>query len=184
MKTCVTCIWEDFNEPLKKFILKRVQNEHDADDLLQEVFVKISVSLETLLDDDKLHAWIYRITRNIIVDYYRSKKSLEALPEDLVDPEEVTQNENANAEMAACLKGMIYQLPEKYKEALLLTEFQNFTQKELADKLGMSVSGAKSRVQRARSMLKEILLGCCSLEFDRFGNVIDYQQIQKNCKNC
>ena len=79
---------------------------------------------------------------------------------------------------------MINSLPEKYKQALILTEFQNLTQKELAERMGLSVSGAKSRVQRARIKLKELLLGCCSLEFDHYGNVIDYEHKCSDCKFC
>ncbi|MDA8226295.1 MAG: sigma factor-like helix-turn-helix DNA-binding protein [Desulfitobacterium hafniense] len=79
---------------------------------------------------------------------------------------------------------MVDSLPETYKQAILLTEFQNMTQKELSEKLGISISGAKSRVQRGRKMLKEMLLGCCQLEVDRRGNIIDYQHKNSECEYC
>ncbi len=91
---------------------------------------------------------------------------------------------SSNEEIVSCLKAMINHLPEKYKQAIILTEFQNLTQKELSERMGLSLSGAKSRVQRARSMLKETLLGCCHLEFDRLGNIIDYTHKTKDCKFC
>jgi len=64
-------------------------------------------------------------------------------------------------------------LPEPYRKALVLTELEGLTQQELADKVGISLSGAKSWVQRGRQQLKEMLTECCAFEFDRRGGVID-----------
>lgn len=88
-------------------------------------------------------------------------------------------------EIAVCLKAMIENLPEKYKKAILLTEFHNITQKELAAKMLISISGAKFRVQRGRKMLKNMLLSCCYFGFDRLGNVIDYTHKENaNTNDC
>jgi RNA polymerase sigma-70 factor (ECF subfamily) len=185
MSICLNHMWEEFSGPLKSFIMKRVPSEADADDLLQEVFVKIHNNIEELKDDYKINAWVYRITRNTIADYYRRNyKSIELLevPDDLIV--EADQDESPNTEIAACLKVMIDSLPEKYKEAIWLTEYENLTQKELGERIGISLPGAKSRVQRGREKLKEMLLGCCHLEFDRMGNVIDYQHNSAECKYC
>ncbi|MHB8125410.1 MAG: RNA polymerase sigma factor SigZ [Desulfitobacteriaceae bacterium] len=179
-------LWEEFRVPLKYFIKKRIPNEQDTEDILQEVFFKIHSNMGSLKDDNKIHVWIYRITRNAIVDYYRKQnnKSIELME----FTENLTNGQNddlsANGEIALCLKTMIDYLPEKYKQAITITEFQNLTQKDLSEKLGLSLPGAKSRVQRARAMLKETLLGCCHLEFDRLGNIIDYSHKTKNCKFC
>jgi RNA polymerase sigma-70 factor (ECF subfamily) len=70
MSICLNHMWEEFSGPLKSFIMKRVPSEADADDLLQEVFVKIHNNIEELKDDYKINAWVYRITRNTIADYY------------------------------------------------------------------------------------------------------------------
>jgi len=178
-------IWEEFNAPLKSFIRMRISSEEDAEDILQEVFIKIHNNIHNLDDDSKIHAWVYRITRNAIADYYRrSNKAIELseVPDDLaIEPDE---DLTFNFEIAACLKAMIESLPEKYKQALLLTEFENLTQKELSERMSLSLSGAKSRVQRSREKLKELLLGCCHLEFDRLGNVVDYQHKSNECKYC
>ena len=76
---------------------------------------------------------------------------------------------------------MVESLPADYREALILTEYEGLTQRALAERLGLSFSGAKSRVQRAREKLKAMLLDCCHFEFDRFGKIIDYQP---NCACC
>ncbi len=71
-------IWEELSVPLKSFIKKRIDNDTDADDILQDVFLKIHNSIGDLRDEDKIHAWVYRITQNAIIDYYRrSGKSIE-----------------------------------------------------------------------------------------------------------
>ncbi|MGE5458424.1 MAG: sigma factor-like helix-turn-helix DNA-binding protein, partial [Methanococcaceae archaeon] len=77
---------------------------------------------------------------------------------------------------------MIEELPDIYREALILTEFEGMKQKQLAESLGLSLPGAKSRVQRAREQLKQLLLDCCNFELDHFGNIIDYNQRNKCCK--
>lgn len=178
-------IWNDFNKPLKCFIKRHINNEQDADDILQNVFYKIQANVGNLKDFEKIHAWIYIITKNAITDFYRTQKhelSLVELPDEMVSDsqEEIT----ANHEVAQCLKTMVYSLPEKYKTAIILTEFQNLTQKELSMKLGLSVSGAKSRVQRARNKLKEKLLNCCSFELDHQGNIVNYKNKCDECKFC
>jgi RNA polymerase sigma-70 factor, ECF subfamily len=178
-------IWKEFSDRLKQFILYRVHSEHDADDILQDVFCKIHKNINQLKDDNTLQAWIYQITRNTIIDYYRHHKvmvELSQVPQEKLS-EPVTSLETPK-EMASCLKLMIDQLPEKYRQALTLTEFEGLTQKELAIKLGTSLSGAKSRVQRARKKLKETLLDSCQFEFDRLGNILDYQPKKACSRYC
>ncbi|AFQ44215.1 RNA polymerase sigma factor SigZ [Desulfosporosinus meridiei] len=185
MSTCINCVWEEFSLPLKRFIKKRVANEQDAEDIFQEIFLKIHKNIGGLMKENRLHAWIFRIAHNTIKDYYR-RNNLKLESTDLgEDLESNTAEEtSANTEIASCLKIMVESLPETYKQAILLTEFQSMTQKELSEKLGISLSGAKSRVQRGRKMLKEMLLGCCQLEIDSRGNIIDYKHKSSECKYC
>lgn len=181
----IESIWEEFSKPLKSFIGRRVKDDQDVDDVLQNVFYKIHNNIRSIREADRIHAWVYRIARNAITDYYRTQKSQGhtiELSEDMISENE--DDLTANEEIAQCLKQMIDHLPEKDKQAILLTEFQNLTQKELSERMGLSLSGAKSRVQRARSKLKEMLLGCCHLEFDRLGNVIEYKHKCSDCKFC
>lgn len=184
MSVCINEILKEFSIPLKRFISKRISNAQDIDDILQDVFIKIHNNSGSLKDETKIHAWVYRIARNAIVDYYRKKESVELveLPDDIAN--EIEEDLSYNGEIAACLKTMIEGLPEEYKQAIILAEFHNLTQKEISEKMGLSLSGAKSRVQRGRKKLKEMLLGCCQLEFDRMGNVIDYKHKNSECKYC
>ena len=178
-------IWHGFSDRLRLFILGRVRSEHDAEDILQDVFWKIHNNIHRLKQRDKLEAWIYQIARNTIIDYYRhqakSLSNISEMPEQEAGP---VAAEDRPDEVVACLKPMIDDLPEKYRQAIVLTEYENLTQKEMSHKLGLSLSGAKSRVQRAREKLKGTLLACCHFDFDRLGNILDYQPKEQTCRYC
>ncbi|CAM4462608.1 RNA polymerase sigma factor SigZ [Paenibacillus tarimensis] len=169
-------VWTSFHSPLHKFITGKTGDAAAADDILQDVFVKILKRLDTLQEEEKLRAWMYQITRNAIVDYYRKEKRLDELPDQLPDqlPEQFEPAENnLNQELSACLQPFLDQLPAKHREALVLTELNGYSQKEVSEMLNISYSGVKSRVQRGRQKLKDILEACCHFECDRYGNILD-----------
>jgi RNA polymerase sigma-70 factor, ECF subfamily len=166
-------LWRETHQALRTFILSKVKDEQETDDILQEVFLKIQLKLPQLKDGGKVVPWLYQIARNAIADNYREKKK--SIPAtDREEAEAVTDTSDRTHEFAQCIPGMIQALPEKYREAVYLTEIEGLTQKELAERLGLSISGAKSRVQRGREKLKEMLLQCCEIYTDAYGNVIDY----------
>ncbi len=168
--------WNALHDSLRIFIRKRVPNDESAEDLLQDVFLKIHMHIDALRDEERLESWVYQIARNLIIDYYRRQTLTmpweEAEP--LLPVEELPE-EDVRTELAPAVVAMARSLPEPYREALLLTDYQGVSQKELSARLGLSFSGTKSRVQRAREKLKQRLLDCCHFEFDRLGRVIDYQ---------
>jgi len=178
-------VWEEFHTPLQQFIRRRVSDEATAEDVLQDVFLKIHQHLEALKDVRKLEGWIYQITRNAIIDAYRGSRpttTLEAAEVlDLPDLPEELPDDDVVSELLPCVRAMVRNLPELDRQALVLTEYQGLTQRELAERLGLSFSGAKSRVQRAREKLRQQLLECCHFELDRRGHIIDYQP---RCQSC
>ncbi len=166
-------VWEEFSIGLKQFIFKRVPDDQSAEDILQDVFLKVHTHIDTLKDKDKLPSWIYSIARNAITDYYRYQQKaaiefpeISYLPDDPLD--------DVIRELIPCIKRMVDSLPGDYRQALILTEYEGLNQRELGERLGISFSGAKSRVQRAREKLRQQLLECCHFELDRRGHVIDY----------
>ncbi len=178
-------IWQEFSERLKSFILRRVRSEHDADDILQDAFGKIHANAGSLKQQDKLESWLYQITRNTITDYYRRQSNAPLDIADMPEPEASEEGPQEHLEeLTACLKPMIDSPPEKYRQAIVATEYEGLSQKELSQQLGMSLSGVKSRVQRSRERLKGTLLGCCHFEFDRLGKVINYQPKEPGCRYC
>lgn len=166
-------LWQLFYQPLKQFVVNRTGDPVAADDIVQDAFIKIHVNINTLKDNEKIKQWVYQITRNAIIDYYRRERSFEALPFDLPSNEE--EKPKISTQLASCMKPMIDQLPVKYREALTITELQGYTQAQLSLQLGISLSGAKSRVQRGRLKLKELLLACCHVDTDRLGHISDFE---------
>jgi RNA polymerase sigma-70 factor, ECF subfamily len=173
-------LWDRYCCRLLAFIRRRVADEHDAEDLRQEAFIRIHQGLCCLREWSRLEAWIYQVTRNLIVDYYRRRRPSAEIPEEL-PAEEMTMEEDPAVRLAGSLKEMIEELPDRYRQALLMTEYQGLSQKALAENLGISLSGAKSRVQRARAMLRDMFLACCHFELDRRGRIIDYHP---RCCSC
>ncbi len=169
-------IWQDYHRGLLNFIRHRVGNQEVAEDLLQDVFVKIHARLETLTEAERIRGWIYSIARNAIIDHYRTRKSSEPLPATLDGAApEPDEGDAVWRELEECLRPLIEYLPERYRTPLLLAELEGLPLKEVAGRLGLSLPNAKSRVQRGRAKLKEIIHACCQLEFDRRGKPISYK---------
>lgn len=171
-----SAIWNRFNGELEQFIVSKVSNKETAKDLLQDVFMKIHKNKHQLKTESKLTSWVYQITRNTIIDFYRSRK--EIIPEELnlKDTEE-----SKNNQFLGCLLPFVDQLPEKYQEAIRLTSLEGISQKDYAKKKGISYSAAKSRVQRGREKLKELFTACCDIESDKYGNIISDPKPDCNC---
>jgi RNA polymerase sigma-70 factor (ECF subfamily) len=168
MEILVQNDWKVLRRELRSFILKRVHDKAVADDLTQDVFLKVHASIDRLKHAEKLTAWIYQITRNTINDYFRKKsRSIDPL-----DIDWESDSNNLNECVASCLKDLILTLPEKYREALQLAELDQVSQLQLAERLGISYSGAKSRVQRARLLLKQKMDEVLVVKTDTYGNVI------------
>lgn len=178
----VETVWADFGDTLKRFILARVRDEQAAEDILQDVFLKIHAGISGLNDERRLQAWVYQITRNAITDYYRKPHYGHELPDDLPATED--DDNEAERQLALSLRAMVELLPDEYREALILDAFEGLPQKEIAERLGLSLSGAKSRIQRGREKLRELLLACCHFEFDQRGRVIDYYPHVDCCAGC
>lgn len=178
-------VWEAYYVPLRQFIRAQVRDEQQTDDLLQEVFLKIHIHLDTVRASEKVGNWLYQIARHVITDHYRLQHSRATIPlsddlaERLAIPEEAEENE-AVQRLLPYLITLVQRLPQLYRQALLLTEVEGLTQKALAEQLGLSFSGAKSRVQRARDQLRTFL-SCCQFAFDRRGHIIDYTPPLERC---
>jgi RNA polymerase sigma-70 factor (ECF subfamily) len=169
----------DLSGALRAFVRARAP-ESDVDDILQDSFIKIHDKIHTLKSEEKMVSWVYQIVRNTIVDHHRQRPRhapLEGNPE----PVEPAPADNRDTRVGRWLAGMVKTLPAPYAEAVRLVELEGVPQKSLGQKLGVSGSGAKSRVQRGRKMLKEALLRCCHLEFDRRGGVLATTPRQSNC---
>lgn len=186
----VTEIWESFNLELRNYVKRRVHDENLADDIVQDVFEKVIKNIQRLQEVENIQEYLYKITRNTVIDSFRARKLVfEEFEQYTVDSIDTTNQkdwkednsfESLNTIVSnRCIKPLIEKLPQKYKEAVIAAEINNMPQKELAEELNISYSGAKSRVQRGREKLKDLLQECCSFKYDMYGNLL--QSGQKNC---
>lgn len=176
--TTTNKLWQEYKLLLRSYIAKRVWDSEAVNDILQDVFLKAHASLHTVTSHGSVSAWLTRIAANAIVDHYRAQRTWEQLPAELPD---LGPEQNHIAELAPCLQPLIADLPEPYRLALVLSEIEGLKQKEVAKRLGLSHSGAKSRVQRGRKMLRDLLFEHCDIATGKNG-IIDYEPRKKKIK--
>jgi RNA polymerase sigma factor (SigZ family) len=164
----------EFAGRLRAFIRKRVSDPADAEDLAQEVLLKVFRARGSLRDPRKLEAWLYQTARTAVIDYYRRRRPADELPAGLTDESAVF--DEVGERMRRSVRRFLATLPELYRHPLSLAEFEGRSVAEIARELHLSESAVKSRLTRGRALLREKLLGCCRFEFDPFGKIIDFQQ--------
>ncbi|WP_108868887.1 sigma-70 family RNA polymerase sigma factor [Aquimarina aquimarini] len=174
MKNEINTIWVDLHEEIYRFILEKIKDEQITKDIHQEVFLKIQTKIHQLQHSSKLTSWVYQITRNTIFDHFRKVK-IKNLPIDDLDIPEVESDNFEYSKLSNCIAKKIENLTSIHKEVIVLTSFKNYSQKELAEHLKLSYSGTKSRVQKARRILKENILDCPNVESDNSGKLIDFE---------
>jgi RNA polymerase sigma-70 factor, ECF subfamily len=188
-------IWRQIHSGLRAFIAKRVANEADADDIVQDVWLKMQRGLDGVKDRSRLVSWIFQIARHAIIDHYRAPGRGRDMPAGLAEDLEAFQSSSSRqtaseesgrirAELAGCLRPMIDRLSGEYRQAVVLVDLEGLTQQEAATQLGLSLSGMKSRVQRGRRQLKGMLEACCTIELDRRRGVTDYDVRDRQDKSC
>lgn len=182
MKNDIESAWKGVATSLRGYLLSRVP-EGVVDDLLQDIFLKAFKQSGRLHEISNIEGWLFFIAKNAVIDHYRTTRPTEELPGDLEKTEDEPSIEEESG-LRAAFRNLVENLPQPYRDALILTEYQGLTQKDLAERDGISLSAAKSRVQRGRQKLKEAILSCCELDFDRRGKVIDCQPKQGQGCEC
>jgi len=174
---CTEKLWREHHGALRAFIQKRGCSANIADDILQDVFVKVHTKLPAMNEPHKIRSWLYTTVKNHIADHFRTTAPCGDFPEDMANLHmETDATQKVVFELSSCLQPMIDQLPDPYRRALCLSDLQGLSRKDLAKREGISLSGAKSRVSRGRALLKELLADCCTLELDGRGMVYDYRR--------
>lgn len=167
-------LWHALSDELRAFLRSRVPSDSDADDLLQDVFVRVYENIDSLRQAGRVESWVYQIARNAVTDFYRRRGPFPAdAVEEVADPRiDPRSGANQNRVVGAWLSQAIDELPNTLRDAVRMYELDGLSQAEIADRLGLSLPGAKSRVQRGRRQLEKLLHENCQLELDRRGNVI------------
>ncbi len=166
-------------QTLRAFMGSRVRNASLADDLTQETLLRVETRLATLRHRERLEAWVFQIARHTIADHFRKARETEEFDEAahgplLAVPDSTlsTEDEALSGELRNYVRSVVDRLPPLYREAIRLIELEGVSQVELARRLGLSVSAAKSRVQRGRALLRKEMERCCHWETDRYGKVL------------
>lgn len=171
MNTCcnINEAIQDFYDALFAYALSKVREREQAEDIVQEVMYRFSKIYQNNTQVEHVRGWLYQTTRHVIADYFRSLSPSSELTEQMG----VTPDEGGELELEdELITQMIKLLPEDYGQPLLWSDIDNVSQKEIADKLGLKLSAAKMRVQRARKMLHEMFLECCEIVYDKNGNFV------------
>jgi RNA polymerase sigma-70 factor, ECF subfamily len=170
--------WAMFNRHLRAYVARRVDAAF-VDDILGDILLRVAEHRDQFDGAGNPLAWLYRVAGNLITDHYRrravEKKALQQAGAEAAGAD-TSDESDRYAELSRCLLPMIQQLPEDYRDALLLTDINGVTQAAAAAQLGVSVSGMKSRVQRGRDRLKQALHRCCEIEINNRGRLVDYAQ--------
>ena len=161
--------WRKHQAELRGFLVHRAGNAFDADDLLQEVFLKALLQGQDFCAIDNPRAWLFHVARNLLIDRLRLTKEQVPLPDDLC--EQSPAGFEPVDLLSQCLPRVLSELSCDDREAILLCDMQGMAQKDYADRLGVSLPAAKSRVQRARRRLRAQLADACQVTFDDQGNV-------------
>ncbi|WP_263772860.1 RNA polymerase sigma factor SigZ [Propionivibrio soli] len=166
---CLNKAWRAHKKEIRSFLVHRMGDAAAADDLLQELFLKALMLGRGFCDIDNRRAWLFQVARNLLVDRLRLEKDHAPLPDDVAaEP----LGEVAPVDLLShCLPRVLSELSPEDREAIVLCDIQGVTQKDFADRHGISLPGAKSRVQRARQRLQAQLVSACKVTFDEAGKV-------------
>lgn len=150
-------VYDRFKDKVARYICGKIPNEHDAEDLASDVFVKVFNGLSGF-DEKKasLSTWIYKITRNAVIDYYRTAKDICELPEELCFDENIEEN-MLNEEALRSLAGALDKLSQRERDIIILHYYNGETLKSIAGVMGISYSYIKLLHANALKVLREIM---------------------------
>ncbi|MGV2986359.1 RNA polymerase sigma factor SigZ [Vibrio sp. E150_011] len=175
-------IWAEYQAGLQRFLLSKLSDPDDVDDVLQEVLIKTHQNLDKLENPESIKAWLFQIANRSVIDLYRRNGRSAILEGETLwfDQDE----ESAKEQLAQCMEPLIRSLPSTSAALLTSVDLEGKSQKEMAKEMGISYSTLKSRIQRGRVDLRNVLEQCCQLSFDANGNLMDYHPRKKDCDGC
>ena len=172
----ISSLWIKYKSGIKYYILKKVKNEELANDLSHEVLMKIYNSCCTSTKIRNVKSWMFQIAHNTTIDYLKKQnKYTDEVPEN-GDSDTYDVYQEANE----LIEPLMELIPVKYRIPLQLSDIEELKQKEVAEKLNLSLTATKSRIQRARNLLKDKIIECSNLEKDENGNLI-FLEIKSDC---
>ncbi len=178
----IEILWAKYHEQIKVYLLSKVSNAADVEDLLQEIVIKAYNNLDSLHSQDRAKPWLFQIANRTVIDYYR--KSGKSLKPDAKDLWYADNTEEPKQHLSQCVQPFIKNLPDNTAELLTAIDLDNQSQKDYAANHGISYSTLKSRVQKSRKQLRAEFEACCHISLDRHGNIMDFTAKSPTCKKC
>ncbi len=180
MEYDITEIYKTYSQRILLY-LSRFVGKDDAEDLMQDVFIKVFKSINSFNGSSQIYTWIYKIATNTAIDRlkdpkYKNEKS-RSTSLDYIEPlktnEKALEDKNdveydfLKTEMNQCIADYINKLPENYRAIFLLKEYDNFSFTEISEILNVTVDNVKIRLHRSRKKLHQLLLTNCSFYYDK-----------------
>ena len=176
MQTKFDIIWGRFHNKLEWLVKSKISNNEDAQDVLQNIFVKIYKNIDRLDDIEKLSSWINKVAKNTIIDYYKKVEVTKVNIDDMQLEDNITIDESFNSEISKCLSTFINQLSETDKTIIQKAHFNKIKHRKIAQEFNITEANSKVKFSRAKKRLKKLLSNCCEFEADKYGNIISCTQ--------
>lgn len=171
-----------YEKRIYNYCYRMTNNQEDAEDLAQEVFIKVYKSLHSFKGSSQFSTWIYRIAYNTCVDKFRKEKMVlvsltqndeEDKDMDLPSHEPLPEDQIVSREQYQALRECISTLKPEYKTAVILRDIQNYTYEEIADILNIPLGTVKSHISRGRAALRDALVARGMLYGAKGGGIIE-----------
>jgi RNA polymerase sigma-70 factor (ECF subfamily) len=175
--------WRELRADLHRFVAARVPRS-DADDVVQDALTRIHRGIGDVRDHARLGAWIYQVTRSTIVDHHRRARTAVPLEDDDIVTDPAATEDASFAMLARCVTPFVAMLPPVYRQAIALVDLEGVSRVEAAARLGIPISTMKSRVQRGRAQLRELVDACCAIGLDARGHVVEVTPRARPCPAC
>ena len=171
--------WAHLRAHVRGMLGGRLASGADAEDVVQEVLLRVFRGTSGLRDGDRFGSWLAAMVRNAVADQLRARQRHPLVPTRdgataeaaATDPDE--PDDTARSGLIAALRPFVERLPAIYREVITLSELEDVPHAAIARRLSISVSGVKSRVQRGREQLHRMLVDCCEISLDARGGVVD-----------
>ncbi|WP_169301396.1 sigma-70 family RNA polymerase sigma factor [Pontimicrobium aquaticum] len=173
----VSSLWVTYKSGLKYYILKKTKDENLADELSHEVLMKIYKSCCSGNEIKNIRSWMFQIAHNTVIDHLKKEGKFVDKVTEILE----TNENNTYKDVEEFVEPLIKLLPQKYATPLLLSDIEGISQIEVSKKMNLSLTATKSRIQRARKLLKEKIIECSNLETNTKGNPISIE-IKANCE--
>lgn len=157
MSELTTSAWQQHHSAVLGYLRRRVGDPMLAEDLAQEAFLRLHKARPPLAEPPQIRSWLLRAAHNLLVDHFRARKGEVPLDEALQVP---AREPAAWRAFEPCVETLAQRLPDAYRKALLW-DLDGVPQRTIAARQGIGLSGAKSRVQRARGLLAQEFVQCC-----------------------